>query len=169
MIAAMPTGANAYLFAQRYETAIPAVSGAVTLGTATGLGDDGGVVVIVMDGGVIEQALTRHSLRSAYRAQDRRNFPPDTCTVRNIFPVAKMLDLGATSECARSATSPDRDRVKRAGHFSREPSSRLRMKKAVECGGSYRADCLVRGVASTDTLIIRSFQITPGLTPACRS
>ena len=37
LIAAMPTGANAYLFAQRYETAIPAVSGAIAIGTAFAL------------------------------------------------------------------------------------------------------------------------------------
>ncbi|MBL8895742.1 MAG: AEC family transporter [Rhizobiales bacterium] len=37
LIAAMPTGANAYLFAQRYETAIPAVSGAIAVGTAFAL------------------------------------------------------------------------------------------------------------------------------------
>ena len=37
LIAAMPTGANAYLFAQRYETAVPAVSGAIAVGTAFAL------------------------------------------------------------------------------------------------------------------------------------
>jgi malonate transporter len=34
VLAAMPTGANAYLFAQRYTTATPAVSGAIAFGTA---------------------------------------------------------------------------------------------------------------------------------------
>jgi malonate transporter and related proteins len=34
MLAAMPTGANAYLFARRYESAGPAVSGNIALGTA---------------------------------------------------------------------------------------------------------------------------------------
>jgi predicted permease len=33
LLAAMPTGANAYLFAQRYSTATPAVSGAIAVGT----------------------------------------------------------------------------------------------------------------------------------------
>jgi malonate transporter and related proteins len=33
LLAAMPTGANAYLFAQRYSTATPAVSGAIAIGT----------------------------------------------------------------------------------------------------------------------------------------
>jgi malonate transporter and related proteins len=37
LIAAMPTGANAYLFAQRYGTAVPAVSGAIAVGTAFAL------------------------------------------------------------------------------------------------------------------------------------
>jgi predicted permease len=34
VLAAMPTGANAYLFAERYATGIAAVSGAIALGTA---------------------------------------------------------------------------------------------------------------------------------------
>ena len=34
LIAAMPTGANAYLFAQRYTAATPVVSGAIAVGTA---------------------------------------------------------------------------------------------------------------------------------------
>jgi malonate transporter len=34
LLAAMPTGANAYLFAQRYTAATPAVSGAIAVGTA---------------------------------------------------------------------------------------------------------------------------------------
>jgi len=33
LFAAMPTGANAFLFAQRNGEAVPAVSGAVALGT----------------------------------------------------------------------------------------------------------------------------------------
>ncbi len=34
LFAAMPTGANAFLFAHRNEEAVPAVSGAIALGTA---------------------------------------------------------------------------------------------------------------------------------------
>jgi malonate transporter and related proteins len=34
MFAAMPTGANAFLFAQRNDEAVPAVSGAIAAGTA---------------------------------------------------------------------------------------------------------------------------------------
>jgi malonate transporter len=34
LFAAMPSGANAFLFAQRYNEAVPAISGAVALGTA---------------------------------------------------------------------------------------------------------------------------------------
>jgi malonate transporter and related proteins len=37
VLAAMPTGANAYLFAERYETGTASVSGAVALGTALSL------------------------------------------------------------------------------------------------------------------------------------
>ena len=33
LFAAMPTGANAFLFARRHEEAVPAVSGAIALGT----------------------------------------------------------------------------------------------------------------------------------------
>jgi predicted permease len=33
LFAAMPAGANAFLFAQRYDEAVPAVSGAIALGT----------------------------------------------------------------------------------------------------------------------------------------
>jgi malonate transporter and related proteins len=33
LFAAMPTGANAFLFAQRNDEAVPAVTGAVALGT----------------------------------------------------------------------------------------------------------------------------------------
>ena len=34
LFAAMPTGANAFLFAQRNDEAVPAVSGAIAAGTA---------------------------------------------------------------------------------------------------------------------------------------
>ena len=37
VLAAMPTGANAYLFAERYATGTAAVSGAIALGTALSL------------------------------------------------------------------------------------------------------------------------------------
>jgi malonate transporter and related proteins len=37
VLAAMPTGANAYLFAERYETGTASVSGAIALGTALSL------------------------------------------------------------------------------------------------------------------------------------
>jgi predicted permease len=37
VLAAMPTGANAYLFAERYGTGTASVSGAIGLGTAVSL------------------------------------------------------------------------------------------------------------------------------------
>ena len=37
MLAAMPTGANAYLFAQRYDSGTAPVSGAIAVGTALSL------------------------------------------------------------------------------------------------------------------------------------
>jgi malonate transporter and related proteins len=52
LLAAMPTGANAYLFAQRYTTATPAVSGAIAIGTALALATTAALLYL-MDGGVI--------------------------------------------------------------------------------------------------------------------
>ncbi|MFO0993188.1 MAG: AEC family transporter [Hyphomicrobiales bacterium] len=52
LIAAMPTGANAYLFAQRYETATPAVSGAIAVGTAVALFTSA-ILLWLMDAGFI--------------------------------------------------------------------------------------------------------------------
>lgn len=52
LIAAMPTGANAYLFAHRYETAVPAVSGAIAAGTALALFTSA-ILLWLMDAGVI--------------------------------------------------------------------------------------------------------------------
>lgn len=52
MLAAMPTGANAYLFAQRYDTGTAPVSGAIALGTALSLFTLSGLFVL-MDGGII--------------------------------------------------------------------------------------------------------------------
>lgn len=52
LLAAMPTGANAYLFAQRYETAGPAVSGAIALGTGIAIFTTA-VLLVLMDRGMI--------------------------------------------------------------------------------------------------------------------
>lgn len=52
LLAGMPTGANAYLFAQRYTTATPAVSGAIALGTALAAVTTA-VLLYLMDSGVI--------------------------------------------------------------------------------------------------------------------
>jgi predicted permease len=52
LIAAMPTGANAYLFAQRYETAVPAVSGAIAIGTVFALFTSAALLWLI-DAGVI--------------------------------------------------------------------------------------------------------------------
>jgi len=52
LIAAMPTGANAYLFAQRYETAVPAVSGAIAIGTILALFTTA-ILLWLMDAGYI--------------------------------------------------------------------------------------------------------------------
>ena len=52
MLAAMPTGANAYLFAQRYDTGAAPVSGAIALGTALSLFTLSGLFLL-MDAGLI--------------------------------------------------------------------------------------------------------------------
>ncbi|HTN98011.1 MAG TPA: AEC family transporter, partial [Nordella sp.] len=52
MLAAMPTGANAYLFAQRYDTGTAPVSGAIALGTALSLFTLSGLFVL-MDAGIL--------------------------------------------------------------------------------------------------------------------
>jgi malonate transporter and related proteins len=52
VLAAMPTGANAYLFAERYGTGTAAVSGAIAVGTALSL-ITLSVLFLVMDMGLI--------------------------------------------------------------------------------------------------------------------
>ncbi|WP_162918475.1 AEC family transporter [Taklimakanibacter deserti] len=52
VLAAMPTGANAYLFAERYATGTAAVSGAIALGTALSLVTLS-VLFLFMDSGLI--------------------------------------------------------------------------------------------------------------------
>jgi malonate transporter and related proteins len=52
VLAAMPTGANAYLFAERYATGTAAVSGAIALGTALSLVTLS-VLFLFMDAGLI--------------------------------------------------------------------------------------------------------------------
>ena len=52
LFAAMPTGANAFVFAQRNEEAVAAVSGAITLGTALAA-ISATILLYLMDGGVI--------------------------------------------------------------------------------------------------------------------
>ncbi|WP_395689601.1 AEC family transporter [Aestuariivirga sp.] len=52
LFAAMPTGANAFVFAQRNEEAVAAVSGAITLGTALAA-LSAGILLYLMDTGVI--------------------------------------------------------------------------------------------------------------------
>jgi malonate transporter len=52
MLAAMPTGANAYLFAERYASGIAPVSGAIALGTAVSLLTLSGLFLL-MDMGLI--------------------------------------------------------------------------------------------------------------------
>lgn len=52
MLAAMPTGANAYLFAQRYDSGTAPVSGAIAVGTALSLLTLSGLFVL-MDMGII--------------------------------------------------------------------------------------------------------------------
>jgi len=52
VLAAMPTGANAYLFAERYATGTAAVSGAIAAGTALSLVTLG-VLFLIMDMGLI--------------------------------------------------------------------------------------------------------------------
>nr|WP_281432953.1 AEC family transporter [Aestuariivirga litoralis] len=52
LFAAMPAGANAFLFAQRYDEAVPAVSGAVALGTGLAA-ITASVLLYLADAGVI--------------------------------------------------------------------------------------------------------------------
>ena len=52
LLAAMPTGANAFLFAQRNDEAVPAVSGAVALGTGLAA-ITASILLWLMDGGYI--------------------------------------------------------------------------------------------------------------------
>jgi malonate transporter and related proteins len=52
LFAAMPTGANAFLFAQRYDEAVPAVSAAVALGTGLAA-ISASVLLYLADAGVI--------------------------------------------------------------------------------------------------------------------
>lgn len=52
LYAAMPTGANAFLFAQRNEEAVPAVSGAIALGTGLAA-ITASVLLYLMDAGLI--------------------------------------------------------------------------------------------------------------------
>lgn len=52
LFAAMPTGANAFLFAQRNNEAVPAVSGAITLGTGLAA-ITASILLYLMDSGVI--------------------------------------------------------------------------------------------------------------------
>jgi hypothetical protein len=52
LFAAMPTGANAFLFAQRNEEAVPAVSGAVALGTGLAA-ISASILLYLMDQGLI--------------------------------------------------------------------------------------------------------------------
>jgi predicted permease len=52
VLAAMPTGANAYLFAERYATGSAPVSGAIALGTALSLVTLS-VLFLIMDMGLV--------------------------------------------------------------------------------------------------------------------
>jgi predicted permease len=52
MLAAMPTGANAYLFAERYASGTAPVSGAIALGTVLSLITLSGLFLL-MDAGII--------------------------------------------------------------------------------------------------------------------
>ena len=52
LLAAMPTGANAYLFAQRYTTTTPAVSGAIAFGTVVAAMTSAALLYL-MDNGLI--------------------------------------------------------------------------------------------------------------------
>lgn len=52
LLAAMPSGANAFLFAQRNDETVPAVSGAITLGTALAA-ISASILLFLMDAGVI--------------------------------------------------------------------------------------------------------------------
>ncbi|MCB0136915.1 MAG: AEC family transporter [Caldilineaceae bacterium] len=52
LFAAMPTGANAFLFAQRNDEAVPAVSGAIALGTGLAA-ITASILLYLMDSGLI--------------------------------------------------------------------------------------------------------------------
>jgi len=52
LFAAMPTGANAFLFSQRNEEAVAAVSGAIALGTALAA-ISASILLYLMDAGMI--------------------------------------------------------------------------------------------------------------------
>jgi malonate transporter and related proteins len=52
LFAAMPTGANAFLFAQRNDEAVPAISGAIALGTGLAA-ISASVLLYLMDAGFI--------------------------------------------------------------------------------------------------------------------
>ena len=52
LFAAMPTGANAFLFSQRNHEAVAAVSGAIALGTALAA-VSGSILLYLMDSGAI--------------------------------------------------------------------------------------------------------------------
>jgi predicted permease len=52
LFAAMPTGANAFLFSQRNEEAVAAVSGAITLGTGLAA-ISASILLYLMDAGMI--------------------------------------------------------------------------------------------------------------------
>jgi malonate transporter and related proteins len=52
VLAAMPTGANAYLFAQRYDSGTAPVSGAIAVGTALSLVTLSGLFLL-MDAGLL--------------------------------------------------------------------------------------------------------------------
>ena len=52
LFAAMPTGANAFLFALRNDEAVPAVSGAITLGTGLAA-VSASILLYLFDTGVI--------------------------------------------------------------------------------------------------------------------
>ena len=52
LFAAMPTGANAFLFAHRNEEAVPAVSGSIALGTGLAA-ISASILLYLMDAGLI--------------------------------------------------------------------------------------------------------------------
>jgi predicted permease len=52
LFAAMPTGANAFLFSQRNEEAVAAVSGAIAMGTALAA-ISASILLYLMDAGLV--------------------------------------------------------------------------------------------------------------------